>query len=237
LFEFAQASLSDKKIGKNATLHKRRFFYVSKADVNRNTVDNKYRTVPNTRKLHSLSYVGQDGRDKVRELSCYCVPCINQQYESCDNKEYVECFKDVNFLAAPVDSDEDTDIEIDIEIDNAVELGSEANVREDILVLGISSMICRDSVVAIMPSVQSLDDYYLLNVTSDGVITLEKDTESDYGIKYLKGSEEVQGLFYQFNRATKLDKKLAIVHKDSVLYVGVELSKSEKDPLFFIFLC
>ena len=107
----------------------------------------------------------------------------------------------------------------------------------------LSTLICFDSVVAIMPSVNSLDDYYLLYTTSEGVVTLEKDTQSEYGIMYSKGSDVIFGHFYQYQRSTrdkciyKMGKKQAIVHKDSVLYVGVEVSVNEKDPRLYILSC
>ena len=87
-----------------------------------------------------------------------------------------------------------------------------------------------------MPSVQSLDDYYLLHVISQGVITLDEDQQSDYGHMFTKGTEVIVGNFYKFQRTTrgnstfKRDTKRALVHKDSVLYVGVVLSQDAKKP-------
>ena len=99
-----------------------------------------------------------------------------------------------------------------------------------------TSLICSDTVIAIMPALQALDDYYLLHVTSPGVITLEKDQKCDFGHTFQKGSDVIVGCFYKFQRTSKgniifkRDKKTAIVHKDSVLYVGVELSQNAKNP-------
>ena len=108
LFEFAQTLLSNRRIGQNATLHERHFS-VSKDDVNRKIDGNKYNTVPNTRKLHSLASAGQDGVVHFRHLSCYCLPCIRGNYEFCENKQYVDSFKKVNFGIALANSDEDTE--------------------------------------------------------------------------------------------------------------------------------
>ena len=44
--------------------------------------------------------------------------------------------------------------------------------------------------------------------------------ESDYGHSFMKGSDVIY----------KKDIKTAIVHKDSVLYVGIELAQNTKNP-------
>ena len=45
--------------------------------------------------------------------------------------------------------------------------------------------------------------YFLLQVTSDGVIPLQKDTKSEYGHLYLAGTKIVKGHYLNYERKSK----------------------------------
>ena len=140
----------------------------------------------------------------MRELSCYCVPCIHGQFSECDNKSYVAPFKDVVFASDVHVANRDTDG------NGGTVLHSEAPV-EDFTPTehndSLQSIICSDTIIAIialMPSVQSLEDYYLIHVTSAGVVTSEEDQYCDFGHTFLKGSDVIIGQLYKHQRSTKV---------------------------------
>ncbi|KAG1682984.1 Acetylcholinesterase [Nymphon striatum] len=90
-------------------------------------------------------------------------------------------------------------------------------------------MICLDTVVAVRPNVESLCDYFLLYVTSAGVITLSENVES-LGLEYSVGDNVIHGYYYNFVKASKqgslykvMEVKAVIIPAGSVVYVGVEL--------------
>ena len=101
----------------------------------------------------------------------------------------------------------------------------------------MSSLVVEDSVVAIRANLESLDDYYLFHVTSAGVETLSEDRRSMHGHFYAKGSEVIIGNYYNYKKSTrtgfiykhdKRDTVVTLVHKDTILYIGIEL-KTGKD--------
>ena len=112
--------------------------------------------------------------------------------------------------------------------------------------------MCKDTIVAVMADARALaclEDYYLLHdyymyyllhVTSDGVVDLSQEKEFDY--VHSKGSDVLIGHFYIHQKTAregilyKRDSKVAIIHRDSMIYVGIELSgKSNQE--FYVLSC
>jgi hypothetical protein len=75
-----------------------------------------------------------------------------------------------------------------IPVQHVVQNDSSSEPTEDSTCTNFTLLICSKSntVIVIMPSVQSADDYYLLHVTSQGMITLGQDQQSDYGHTFMK---------------------------------------------------
>ena len=91
-------------------------------------------------------------------------------------------------------------------------------------------MISQDSVVAVRPHSQSLEDYFLFNITSDGMVCLP-DTVESCGHRYSQGTYIVEGFYYEHiksNRKGSIYRKSAnsakiIIPVVCVLYVGIDL--------------
>lgn len=91
-------------------------------------------------------------------------------------------------------------------------------------------MICKDSVVAVRPNVESLSDYFLFHVMSDGVFTLTENT-LDSGHHYQMGTKVVEGCYYNYIKSNrkgcsyKQCRSRTIIPVGCVLYVGIDLTK------------
>ena len=94
----------------------------------------------------------------------------------------------------------------------------------------ISTVICKDSVVAIRPSADSFYDFFLFHVTSDGVASVENvSSDDEYGHEYPPGIKVICGYYYEAETSTRKSHKYkakpqttAIIPKDCVLYFGFE---------------
>jgi hypothetical protein len=93
-------------------------------------------------------------------------------------------------------------------------------------------MISKDSVVAVQPNNESLDDYFLFCATSDGMECLE-DSVTCSGHEYHKGTHVLYGFYYQFvksNRKGSVYKRSKgsdsiIIPFLCVIYVGIDLNE------------
>ena len=190
LYNFATTRLLSREIGPSYSLHQRRFFLVDKSEVDHGRTTMNYRTIPGTRSLHNVISIGTDGSLLVRQLSCYCASCLQHNYEQCSNKAHVEAPKKVSFGHR---SDHVDDLAID-----------ENDQHElDESVLGISHQIHRDSVVVIRPPNDSLSDYLLVHVTSEGVIPLTEDIALECGQPYIPDINIVIGYIYDYQRSNR----------------------------------
>ena len=136
---------------------------------------------------------------KTRLLSCYCENCFDGQCDDCENREWVEPWK-----------------EIEIEQE-----GSERRVTrsesEDQRV-GIKDLITENSVVAIA-SGDPGEDYYLMRVTTHGPEELEVPTKDDWGILYPAGAEVICGHFLLPIRGSSRQYKIDLNWK-AIVYVA-----------------
>lgn len=94
----------------------------------------------------------------------------------------------------------------------------------------ISQLASCGSVCAIRPAVAStIYDYFLFEVT-EPVHTLTSDQTDAYGNAFHRGCDVLTGFFYDVHKEKRAGtiykfnrKKCAIIPKESVLYVGIEL--------------
>ena len=88
----------------NKHITKREFYFSRKEDVNKIRPDVK--TLPGTRKLHSVRSTGQETVLNIRSLSCYCEGC--KQKTQCQNSEYITPWEQRSLkLAQPCETQED----------------------------------------------------------------------------------------------------------------------------------
>ena len=118
----------------------------------------KYSTVRGTHGLHSIASTGNDGKINVRELSCYCQECIQENYSQCENKSQVEPFRAISFSS---EAGEIESFEIDSSVDDSQVI--------DTTPLDYTNLIGVDSFVAIKPSSDVIYSFFVLHVTSSGV--------------------------------------------------------------------
>ena len=222
LYEFAETYLISREISPSAQLSQRRFFYVDAEDVKGEHDKDKYGTIQGTHGLHSVASTGCDGKINVRELTCYCQECVQEQ---CENKSHVTPFREIFFGSGAGDIVETDSVEDD------------SGDSTDTTPLDYTNLIGMDSFVAIKPSSDAIYSFFLLHVTSDGVYELEKDTTSQYGHTYLAGTKVVKGHFLNYQKTTreghlyKQDPKTeAIVPQECVLYYGIDIQSSTKKP-------
>ena len=94
----------------------------------------------------------------------------------------------------------------------------------------MADLVGKDSIIAIAAEEDDSYDYYLLKVTTDGVVVLTRDETDEYGSLFKAGNAVVKGnIFLRHNlidMTFKLDiKKTAIVYPSTVRYVCSELNK------------
>ena len=235
LFQFAKAHLEQKPIGAEAKLHKRRYFFIEKTDIDRNRKIDTYRTIPNTRKLHSVVSCKTDGVVDVRELSCYCDSCRYEEYAQCLNKDYVQPFKRVRFGETAINCKPSSDTEDEVVANTDTDVAEETEFMFD-----FSSVVCKGSYIAICSSDQ-FNDYYLFEVESDGIVKCNDSMRSDYQHVYSTGEEVVVGKYFDYQTTTREGllfkretKKVAVIPKHCILYVGINLTTSYKKPNLYV---
>jgi hypothetical protein len=93
-------------------------------------------------------------------------------------------------------------------------------------------LICKDTIVAVRPNIESLENYFLLIVTSNGVVQLEQNIISS-GQCYAKDTRVVNGNFFNLPRSDrkghyykKDDVQESVIPVGSILYVGIDLEES-----------
>lgn len=208
-------ALQSKAVG----LARRIFFYVPPEGdeaVNRRRPDRAFKELKGVRKLHCIKTTPEQGRVFTRSHSCYCIGCISGE-ENCSNKEWLDAQKDVKLeressVATTTQAVEEMEA---IPLDTAVR---------------VADLAAKDSVVAIAAADNPDYDYYLMKVTSDGVVELDEPTTDDYGCTFPRGFLGLEG--YSFVRDNiidmtyKLDKsKTAFVLAGTVRHICGELQK------------
>ena len=174
-----------------------------------------FNTIKGIRKLHSVVTSPRQLKVHVRQCSCNCGECLYENYPDCKNKEYVDDFREVK---------------LEREASAAVTHSQADQTPEAQPVhLHVADLVSKDSIIAIAAEDDSYD-YYLLNVTTDGVVVLTRDETDDYGSFFQAGNAVEKGNFFLRNNLIdttfKLDiKKTTIVYPGTVRYVCSELKK------------
>ena len=95
LYKFADENLKVPR--EKATLSRRVFFYVPENE--RNRPRRHFTEIKGNRSVHSILARGQSRKLEIRELSCYCSSCIEQDFDNCGNKEVVKPWEEARFRA------------------------------------------------------------------------------------------------------------------------------------------
>lgn len=104
--EFLQESMSglvQSSLQSKRTVSYRHFYNIKPDDVDRTHVHG-CDTIPGSRNLHSIHAVSPADPTllMVRELSCYCAPCIDSDWQSCENASYVKSWRVVKLAPTNV---------------------------------------------------------------------------------------------------------------------------------------
>ena len=139
--------------------------------------------------------------------------------DQCKNKEWVDGWKEV---------------EIKRETSTATTRQSTAtSTLDNDTTSHMADLAAKGSTVAIAAFEDPVYDFYLLKVTSDGVIELEKPITDDYSCHYPIGSSVLKGHFYlrenlQDMTYTLDNKREAIVCAGTVRAICTDLSVKKK---------
>ena len=194
---------------------KRRIFFYDD-NINRNRRDRYFKKVKGNRSIHAVMSTDGGCTLSSRCLSCYCDPCLDCNYKACENSNYVSGWEEQDLeqeeghhRTAVTRSDVSTTIEV------------------------IKDLAAKHAIVAIA-SADRGEDYYLLQVTSDGPEVLEAEESDQWGASYPPGSEVMRGWFLIGNtrgkppyKYKKNVQKQAIVYAATIRYICPELNENE----------
>ena len=69
----------------------------------------------------------------------------------------------------------------------------------------LAAMVVPNSVVAIKADANSMLDYFVVFVTSFGVVELDEQETSDFGHVYPRGSKVIKGHYLEYKKSTRKD--------------------------------
>ena len=123
----------------------------------------------------------------VRERSCYCGECLYENYPACKNKDLVDDFEEIKLereaFAAVTRSQGDQ------------------TTQAQPVHLHVADIVGKDSIITIAAEEDDSYDYYLLKVTSDGMVVLTSDETDEYGSSFQAGNSFEGQFFFE----TQLD--------------------------------
>ncbi|XP_068689864.1 uncharacterized protein [Montipora foliosa] len=202
---FSEPSSSSFSSRKNAVDLKRKvFFYIPASgtqSIPRNRPDGNFRTIKGIRQLHSVRACSEQLKIYVRERACYCFSCLEEQYDECENQQWVEPWREIHLQREPSAAQTRS-------VDDAGDIEHSVQLAE---------LAVNGSVVAIAADEDLQYDYYLLKVVSDGVVRLESDFEDDYGSIFSCGQSVLLGHFFLRENLIDFTFKLEGVKRAAVL--------------------
>ena len=68
---------------------KRKYLWLPKEKIVRDREGITMKSIKGTRKLHVAKQSKSTGFLEIRNLSCFCNACLDENFENCTNKEYV----------------------------------------------------------------------------------------------------------------------------------------------------
>ena len=205
-------------------LARRVFFYVPTTGddaVVRHRPGRTFKELKGIRKLHCVKTTPEQGRIFMRNRSCYCLDCIGGEEEGCSNKDWVDDWREVKL-----------ERESFVATTRQVVVDSEANLLDT--AVRIADLAASGSVVAIAAADDPDYEYYLMKVTSEGVVELNEPTTDDYGSTFPMGSPGLKGHFFVreniIDMTYKLDRnKTAFVLAGTVRHVCGDLQKKRNN--------
>ncbi|XP_031553522.1 uncharacterized protein LOC116290592 [Actinia tenebrosa] len=205
-------------------LSRRLFFYVpTEGDqaVQRQRPDRMFKELKGIRKLHSIKTTSRQGRVFVRNCSCYCCSCVDNNGKECANKQWVDDWREVK-------------LERESSAATTRQAASETDTDFEERAFRIADLATKGSTIAIAAEEDPYYDFYLVNEISDGVVELESDLTDDYGFFFPKGSTGLKGNFFLrdnlIDMKYKLNtKKTAFLLSQTVRCVCGELKKKKQN--------
>ena len=202
---------------KSVQLKRRIFHFVpssGEGSVVRNRAGRKFTELKGIRKLHCVKTTPQQGKVFVRHRSCYCISCIVNDEENCTNKAWLDEWK-------PVELTREGDVA-------TTRQATEAPILDHDTASYIADLASKGSTVAIAAEDDPVYDFYLLQVTSDGVEELDSNVTDDYQCHYYRGDRVLKGHFYIreniHDMTFTIDEKWkAFVHAATVCHICGDL--------------
>ncbi|XP_022801267.1 uncharacterized protein LOC111338965 [Stylophora pistillata] len=202
---------------KSVQLKRRIFHFVpssGEGSVVRNRAGRKFTELKGIRKLHCVKTTPQQGKVFVRHRSCYCISCIVNDEENCTNKAWLDEWKMVE-LAREGDL-------------ATTRQATEAPILDHDTASYIADLASKGSTVAIAAEDDPVYDFYLLQVTSDGVEELDSNVTDDYQCHYYRGDRVLKGHFYIRENIHDMtftidEKRKAFVHAATVRHICGDL--------------
>ena len=130
------------------------------------------------RAIHSVLSGSNSCSIRTHQLSCYCENCIKEDYEACQNADYVSAWQTVQ-------------LETETLQQNSVTMRSDASEN----VSSVKEFLAKNTIIAIA-SGEPGEEYYLLKVTGNGPEILNKEIKDDWGMCFPTGAEVLRGHFF-----------------------------------------
>ena len=181
---------------------KRRVFFYDE-DILRNRGDRYFKEIAGNRSIHAI--LSSDGGCTLssRKLSCYCSACLECDYESCENSNYVNNWE-----------------EQALEREGGHQRTTVTRSDISTIIETFKELSTKGAIVAIASGDRGTD-YYLLEVTSNGPEILKTEEKDDWGAAYPPGAEIVRGWFLIGNtRGRSPYKYKRNVQKKAVVYAA-----------------
>ena len=214
LCSFSSSSLTE-PVSKESNLRRRVFFYVKKDEVNRK--GRKFSEVQGNRRIHCIKpKLNESGILLVNTRPCYCMSCIDEDFDNCHNKNYLDACNEQQMKVLAEPSTKVTKSEPEPDAERTESLADLASVG------------------AIVAVAAHLDpNYDILQVTTNEPILLQEEQVDDYACPMLAGSRVLKGYFFSrenlIDMTYRLDeKKVAIINVKSVRCICFELKEVSK---------
>ena len=97
---------------------------------------------------------------------------------------------------------------------------------------GVASLVTKDSIVAIAAEGDTVHSYYMMKVTSEGAVILDKEYTDSYGNVFPPEATVLKGGFFEctnfIDRLYKLFRKAAAAHATCTRYISPGLEERKK---------
>ena len=216
LCSFLSSSFTE-PVSKESDLKRRVFFYVKKDEVNRK--GRKFSEVQGNPKILCIKTKrNESGILLVNTRSCYCMSCIGEDFDNCQNKNYLDAWNEQQMKVLAEPSTKVTRSEPEPDAERTESLPDLASVG---------------TIVAVAAHLDPNYDYYLLQVTTNEPVLLQEEQVDDYGCPMPAGSRVLKGHFFSrenlIDMTYRLDeKKVAIIDVKSVRCICFDVKEVSK---------